>query len=98
MDIDFRNCDYKELIKDLLSKDIKVDLLLTDPPYGVSRDYQLGFSNMGRAGMNYGEWDYGFDQTEWEQEAREGNLDRYINMLSKSNDFDWAGMSDRYNA
>lgn len=40
----------------------------------------------------------GFDQTEWEQEAREGNLDRYINMLSKSNDFDWAGMSDRYNA
>lgn len=40
----------------------------------------------------------GFDQTEWEQEAREGNLDRYIDMLSKSNDFDWAGMNDRYNA
>lgn len=40
----------------------------------------------------------GFDQAEWEQEARAGNLDRYINMLSKSNEFDWAGMSDRYNA
>ena len=42
-----------------------VDLVLTDPPYCVSRTHQLGFSNMGRAGMNYGEWDYNFDQKEW---------------------------------
>lgn len=63
--IDFRNCDYKDLIKEMIEKDIKVDLVLTDPPYCVSRDYQLGFSNMGRAGMDYGDWDYGFDQKEW---------------------------------
>ncbi|MCQ2077865.1 MAG: site-specific DNA-methyltransferase [Bacteroidaceae bacterium] len=42
-----------------------VDLILTDPPYCVSRTHQLGFSNMGRAGMDYGEWDYNFDQKEW---------------------------------
>ena len=65
MNIDFRNCDYKLLIKELKNQDIKIDLVLTDPPYCVSRTHQLGFSNMGRSGMNYGEWDYGFDQTEW---------------------------------
>lgn len=64
-DIQLINCDYKELISELLKDNIQVDLLLTDPPYCVSRDYQLGFSNMGRSGMNYGEWDYDFDQKEW---------------------------------
>ena len=59
------NCDYKEAIKKIISKGIKVDAIITDPPYCVSRDYQLGFSNMGRAGMNYGEWDYDFNQKEW---------------------------------
>lgn len=67
--IDFRNCDYKDIVKELKASGTKVDLVLTDPPYCVSRDYQLGFSNMGRAGMNYGEWDYGFDQTSWLKEV-----------------------------
>lgn len=61
----FRNCDYKDLIKELEEKKIKIDAVITDPPYGVSRKHQLGFSNMGRAGMDYGEWDYNFDQKEW---------------------------------
>ena len=63
--ITFLNCDYKDLLNQLQEKGTQVDLILTDPPYGVSRDYQLGFSNMGRSGMNYGEWDYNFDQKEW---------------------------------
>lgn len=65
VDITFLNCDYKELLKKMEQDGTKVDLVLTDPPYCVSRDYQLGFSNMGRSGMNYGEWDYNFDQKEW---------------------------------
>lgn len=65
MNIDFKNCDYKDLVEEMKSKKIQVDLLFTDPPYCVSRDYQLGFSNMGRAGMNYGAWDYNFDQKKW---------------------------------
>lgn len=63
--IDFRNCDYKIIVEELNKKKIRLDLILTDPPYCVSRDYQLGFSNMGRAGMNYGKWDYDFNQIEW---------------------------------
>ena len=41
------NCDYKELVSEMIKDNIQIDLLLTDPPYCVSRDYQLGFSNMG---------------------------------------------------
>ena len=65
MSIDFINCDYKELVDKMIENKTFVDLILTDPPYCVSRNYQLGFSNMGRSGMNYGDWDYGFDQKEW---------------------------------
>ncbi|MCX5775645.1 MAG: site-specific DNA-methyltransferase [Firmicutes bacterium] len=60
-----KNCDYKALVTEMIEKGIKVDAIITDPPYCVSRTHQLGFSNMGRAGMNYGKWDYGFDQKEW---------------------------------
>ncbi len=67
--IDFRNCDYKIIVKQLKKNSTKIDLVLTDPPYCVSRNYQLGFSNMGRFGMNYGEWDYNFNQTSWLKEV-----------------------------
>lgn len=61
----FANCDYKELIADMQKQGLQVDCILTDPPYNISRNHQLGFSNMGRAGMDFGKWDYGFDQSEW---------------------------------
>lgn len=64
-DINFINCDYKDLVLKMQADGVLVDLILTDPPYGVSRVHQLGFSNMGRTGMNYGDWDYNFDQKEW---------------------------------
>lgn len=61
----FENCDYKILLKKLKKEKILIDAVITDPPYGVSRKHQLGFSNMGRAGMDYGEWDYNFNQRQW---------------------------------
>jgi site-specific DNA-methyltransferase (adenine-specific) len=59
------NDDYKNVAHEMLEKGLKVDAIITDPPYCVSRNYQLGFSNMGRSGMDYGKWDYNFDQKEW---------------------------------
>lgn len=59
------NDDYKNVAKEMIKKGLKVDAIITDPPYCVSRNYQLGFSNMGRSGMDYGKWDYNFDQKEW---------------------------------
>ena len=49
----FKNCDYKDLLIELKERNIRIDAVITDPPYGVSRKHQLGFSNMGRAGMDY---------------------------------------------
>ena len=59
------NCDYKDAVRTMLKSGLQVDAIITDPPYCVSRTHQLGFSNMGRSGMNYGKWDYNFDQKEW---------------------------------
>lgn len=47
-------------------KEKSIDLLLADPPYNVSRDNN--FSSMFwacRQGMDFGEWDKGFDQVSW---------------------------------
>ena len=65
MEYKIYNEDYKKTIQKKKKKKIKIDAIITDPPYNVSRDYQLGFSNMGRSGMDYGKWDYNFNQTKW---------------------------------
>ncbi len=64
-EIKIYNEDYRKTVKRLKRKKIQFDAIITDPPYGVSRTHQLGYSNMGRNGMNYGEWDYNFDQKKW---------------------------------
>ena len=67
--IEIYNEDYKKTIRRMKKNKIKLDAVITDPPYGVSRKHQLGYSNMGRSGMNYGEWDYNFDQKKWIREV-----------------------------
>ena len=56
--------NYKLLHGDCLErmKEIEsgsVDLILTDPPYNIARDNN--FHTMGRKGIDFGEWDKGFD-------------------------------------
>lgn len=49
-----------------LMKEMKVnsiDAIITDPPYNISRDNN--FTTMGRAGIDFGEWDKDFDLTSW---------------------------------
>lgn len=53
--------DCLELMKDI--PDGSVDAIITDPPYNISRDNN--FHTMGRAGIDFGEWDKGFDLTKW---------------------------------
>lgn len=43
--------------------DNSIDLLLTDPPYNVSM--KSNFHTMGRKGVDFGDWDKGFDQQSW---------------------------------
>lgn len=61
--IKLKNCDYKKLLEEMKEQEIKVDCILTDPPYCISR--KNNFKTMGRAGIDFGKWDYNFNQTEW---------------------------------
>jgi len=54
---DLRLGDCLEVMQTIPDK--SVDLCLTDPPYNIARNNN--FSTMGRAGIDFGEWDKGFD-------------------------------------
>lgn len=49
--------DCLELMKTIESG--SVDLILTDPPYNIAR--KNNFTTMGRRGIDFGDWDKGFD-------------------------------------
>ena len=49
--------DCLEVMKNI--PDHSVDLVLTDPPYNIARNNN--FTTMGRAGIDFGEWDKGAD-------------------------------------
>ena len=55
--------DCLEVMNDLTVLDVKFDAIITDPPYNISRDNN--FKTMGRAGIDFGEWDKDFDLTGW---------------------------------
>ena len=59
--IDLQQGDCLELMKDIPDKSI--DLLLTDPPYNISKNNN--FKTMKRSGIDFGEWDYKFDLINW---------------------------------
>lgn len=43
--------------------DGSVDCIITDPPYNIAK--KNNFKTMGRSGIDFGEWDKGFDLTMW---------------------------------
>ena len=61
---DFEDNGIKLMFGDCLERmkeipDGSVDLILTDPPYNIARENN--FHTMGRTGIDFGEWDKGFD-------------------------------------
>ncbi|MDC0600089.1 site-specific DNA-methyltransferase [Flavobacteriales bacterium] len=65
-----------------------VDMVLTDPPYNIARDNN--FNTMGRAGIDFGEWDKGADLFSY--------IDDCFRVLDKNGSFvvfnDWANLGD----
>ena len=60
--MEFYNMDCMEGMKSLPSE--SVDCIITDPPYNIS--VENNFHTMkGRAGIDFGEWDKGFNLTSW---------------------------------
>lgn len=62
--MDFKNDNLWLMHGDCLERmkeipDGSVDMILTDPPYNIAR--KNNFHTMGRKGIDFGEWDKGFD-------------------------------------
>ena len=62
--IELKNGDCLEKMKEIPAN--SVDLVLTDPPYNISRE--SNFHTMGQSGIDFGEWDWNFDVTGWIKE------------------------------
>jgi len=68
--------------------DSSVDLVLTDPPYNISKDNN--FHTMNRKGVDFGEWDKGADLFSY--------IDEVFRVLKKDGSFivfnDWKNLGD----
>lgn len=71
------NADSYEYVKVLKNKNVKVDHIITDPPYNISKDNNFGTLRIPRTGVNFGEWDSGeFDLYSW--------IPEYTQLLNKN--------------
>lgn len=53
------------MIKELKQNNIKVNHIITDPPYNISQDNNFSTMRNPRKGVDFGEWDKGFDLYNW---------------------------------
>jgi len=67
---------------------LSIDLILTDPPYNISKENN--FNTMGRQGIDFGEWDKDFNLLSW--------IDITSNLLSKNGSMiifnDWKNIGE----
>jgi DNA modification methylase len=59
------NQDAYLFIKQLKKDNVRVDHIITDPPYNISKENNLSTMNGKRQGVDFGSWDYTFDLTGW---------------------------------
>ena len=62
--INLHNGDCIKIMQSLIEQNIKVDAVITDPPYNISRKTNFHtLKGANRNGMDFGEWDKDFDIT-----------------------------------
>ena len=81
MNLELYHGDCLEVMDKLIEQGVKVDAIITDPPYNISRDnnFQTMKDRSGRTGIDFGEWDKEADILPWLKPASEllkenGNL------------------------
>lgn len=71
------NADAYEKVKELIDTGIKVDHIITDPPYNISKDNNFNTMKNPRIGVDFGNWDRGkFDLYSW--------IPEYAKLLNKN--------------
>ena len=80
--------DCLEVMDRLIAEGVKVGAVITDPPYNIAKDNN--FHTMGRSGIDFGEWDKGFDLFSY--------IDKVYKILDKNGSFvvfnDWKNLGD----
>ena len=80
--------DCLKIMDKLIADGIKVDAVITDPPYNIAKDNN--FHTMGRSGIDFGEWDKNFDLFSY--------IDKVYKILDKNGSFvvfnDWKNLGD----
>ena len=66
----FKNCelrlgDAKAIVKEYIARGVKVDAVITDPPYNISKENNFSTMNNPRKGLDFGHWDNNFDVCAW---------------------------------
>ena len=64
------------MYKELLQNNVKVNHIITDPPYNISQDNNFSTMKNPRKGVDFGEWDKDFDLYNW--------ISDYSNLLDKN--------------
>ncbi len=60
------NADALEIVDKFIADGVKVNHIITDPPYNISQDNNFSTMKNPRAGVDFGEWDRGeFDLCSW---------------------------------
>lgn len=64
------------MFKELMQNNVKVNHIITDPPYNISQDNNFSTMKNPRKGVDFGEWDKDFDLYNW--------ISDYSNLLDKN--------------
>ncbi|MGN0807860.1 MAG: DNA (cytosine-5-)-methyltransferase [Candidatus Coproplasma sp.] len=57
--------DATAIVKEYIARDFKVDAVITDPPYNISKDNNFSTMKGKRQGVDFGHWDNNFDVCGW---------------------------------
>lgn len=74
------NDDAYSIVDKLIDNAVKVDHIITDPPYNISKENNFNTMNSAnRTGVDFGDWDKDFDMYNW--------ISKYSKLLNEGGSF-----------